>query len=880
MTTLIALLFLLLFSPTGDASAQGPVGIVVSNAIEGFDPAIDSAVVFDSSTDTVLGAVPIGPGSVGDCAISRDQTLGFVTDMANRLWIIDLTASPPALAPGTNPVIISSPGEDLSLSPDGKFVVVCDGSNVAPVSVVDIATRTEVDTFSLGQDCNSVDVCSDGSVLVSSTLTGTLRRLTIDAAGQLTDTGDALSFGSPINSYCAPGAASGVVLRQFPAEVSSFLIPGLNVVDARTLSSSSAMAGAFDPAGSRVFLRGNSPNLIDVFQYNTGTGALGASPFFTIPVSFAFTFFGIDQLAFNPTGTKLYVSEPNGSNPALSAVKVYDPSTGSLLGSVMDPSIFSPNGVCFPPATECGDGVLDFGEECDDGDPVDGDGCDSNCTTTACGNGIATGTEQCDDGNTAEGDGCDSNCTVSGCANGIVAGTEQCDDGNTNSCDGCSEACENEGFCGDAVLDPACEFCDGGGESATCDTDCTTATCGDGIVNSASGEVCDEFGESATCDSDCSAAACGDGTLNGTSGESCDGGGESTTCDVDCTAAACGDGTTNVTAGETCDDFGESATCDADCTAAACGDGTTNVTADETCDDGGESATCDVDCTAAVCGDGTTNVTAGETCDDGIESATCDADCTAAACGDGTTNVTAGETCDDGGESATCDVDCTAAVCGDGTTNVAAGETCDDGGQSATCYADCTATAATPAVLLSGKVLAIKDKATDATKRRFVVVSKDRSLQTPAVGSAGDPRANGAILTLFNPTTGKSETFALPAGSQFWKARGKKPEGKKGWRYFDKDFVNGPCKRVVVKPGRGLKAVCLAKKTPLAFSLDEPFQGEMAVTLQLGADAPFCMHFPPASVKPNRDFGTGVKRSGKGIFKAKNASAPTTCPGP
>ena len=42
-----------------------------------------------------------------------------------------------------------------------------------------------------------------------------------------------------------------------------------------------------------------------------------------------------------------------------------------------------------------------------------------------------------------------------------------------------------------------------------------------------------------------------------------DDGGESATCDADCTVAECGDGTLNVRAGEECDDGGESATCDA-----------------------------------------------------------------------------------------------------------------------------------------------------------------------------------------------------------------------------------------------------------------------------------------------------------------------------
>src|SRR5262245_54612628 len=53
----------------------------------------------------------------------------------------------------------------------------------------------------------------------------------------------------------------------------------------------------------------------------------------------------------------------------------------------------------------CGNGVLEAGEACDDGNTIDGDGCDHNCTFTACGNGIVTTGEACDDGNTIDGDG-------------------------------------------------------------------------------------------------------------------------------------------------------------------------------------------------------------------------------------------------------------------------------------------------------------------------------------------------------------------------------------------------------------------------------------------------------------------------------------------
>jgi cysteine-rich repeat protein/parallel beta-helix repeat protein len=59
----------------------------------------------------------------------------------------------------------------------------------------------------------------------------------------------------------------------------------------------------------------------------------------------------------------------------------------------------------------CGNNMLDPGENCDDGNVVDGDGCDSNCALTGCGNGIVTAGEDCDDGNVIAGDCCAGDCS-------------------------------------------------------------------------------------------------------------------------------------------------------------------------------------------------------------------------------------------------------------------------------------------------------------------------------------------------------------------------------------------------------------------------------------------------------------------------------------
>jgi cysteine-rich repeat protein len=61
----------------------------------------------------------------------------------------------------------------------------------------------------------------------------------------------------------------------------------------------------------------------------------------------------------------------------------------------------------------CGNGSVDPGEDCDDGNRIAGDGCSADCDSAeACGNGVVDQTvgEVCDDGNVVSGDACCSDC--------------------------------------------------------------------------------------------------------------------------------------------------------------------------------------------------------------------------------------------------------------------------------------------------------------------------------------------------------------------------------------------------------------------------------------------------------------------------------------
>lgn len=105
------------------------------------------------------------------------------------------------------------------------------------------------------------------------------------------------------------------------------------------------------------------------------------------------------------------------------------------------------------PDNKCGNGQVDPGEACDDGNLVGGDGCTSLCQVECnfrCGS--------CGPPNLC--------ITPGGCGDGIISGAEQCDDGPHN---------------GDPTLSNCTSLC----------TLWAPHTCGDGVVDTSSGEACD-----------------------------------------------------------------------------------------------------------------------------------------------------------------------------------------------------------------------------------------------------------------------------------------------------------------------------------------------------------------------------------------------------
>ncbi len=136
-------------------------------------------------------------------------------------------------------------------------------------------------------------------------------------------------------------------------------------------------------------------------------------------------------------------------------------------------------------------------------------------TRAVCGNGIVEPGEQCDDGNTTNGDGCDATCHVEPCytCSGMssvctpVADGTACDDG--LFCDG-TDTCDGAGSCSTHSGDPCAGNPPGSSLCDEIDNTCGSSACGDGIVSG--NEDCDvggtciggmKAGAQCTAESDC-----------------------------------------------------------------------------------------------------------------------------------------------------------------------------------------------------------------------------------------------------------------------------------------------------------------------------------------------------------------------------------------
>jgi len=286
------------------------------------------------------------------------------------------------------------------------------------------------------------------------------------------------------------------------------------------------MDGYEDPG--RTCLNGNT-NAYETVPYSDDNHYMS---FISEPVTYEsllsrqFTSRTIDLTDVANSGYGMRVFVEIETNCAGSARHVCRPGSACLANDDCESGVCA-NSVC---ADLCGNGELNDGEACDDGNKLVC-GCDQNCdgrSPQACRPGVACVLSQdCQSGACANG-------ICKGCGNGMVEPelSEVCDDGNTDACGTCNSICRA------TVTGPGCRsgtLCaaDAVCASGNCEGGVCRDVCGNGIVEAS--ETCDDHNDLA-CGS-CNTGCNGPGTGTCAVGDGCAVNGDCTS--ATCTAHAC-----------------------------------------------------------------------------------------------------------------------------------------------------------------------------------------------------------------------------------------------------------------------------------------------------------------------------------------------------
>jgi hypothetical protein len=136
----------------------------------------------------------------------------------------------------------------------------------------------------------------------------------------------------------------------------------------------------------------------------------------------------------------------------------------------------------------------------------------------------------------------------------------------------------------------------------------------------------------------------------------------------------------------------------------------------------------------------------------------------------------------------------------------------------------------------------------------LAVTAKDPLLFAPTPGGANDPSLLGATVQIDNPSTGETSSIELAASG--WVSRVGKQSGRRKWKF---SAPGSACPRATLNNARRLSIKC---KAPLGFSLDEPAQGRIVVSLNFALGHRHCLDFSGPAVIDDRP----------GRFQAKDAA--------
>ncbi len=339
-------------------------------------------------------------GGLFDVVISPNGKKAFVSNFGDsRIICLDLTnpTSPQMIGWVNIPFF----AEDMSITPDGKYVLCTDGGFSSRVAVIDAASRTVINNYALpgGRQAQCVEIAANGKtvmvadywncaahVLILDPATGALayaKSFYLDGArlpaGVLLppDFWKAQFLMRPVNINISPDGRTAVANDVNMDQIAVFRIDGPGNVVMTQITGTyprkpqyqqpiqeiyvSGQSFAFTPNGTKLFAYGNyhratviSSFRSEVLVYDVVAAGKLKPAYVTIPLTptrGTSQLFGVDCMAVDPSGRFLYVTNPtlSGGDLVVSIIKV---ATNSFLRNIwlVDPpynSIGLPTGIAF-----------------------------------------------------------------------------------------------------------------------------------------------------------------------------------------------------------------------------------------------------------------------------------------------------------------------------------------------------------------------------------------------------------------------------------------------------------------------------------------------------------------------------------------------------
>jgi YVTN family beta-propeller protein len=527
--------------------------------------------VIDTATNIVTATVPVGNGPLGVAVTPNGAKVYVANGNSNNVSVINTATNTVVATIG-----VGALPWGVAVAPDGSRAYVANRLS-ASVSVINTATDTVIATIPIGANPLELDVSPDGT-RVYVTRTGAGGLAVINATTNTLLTTVATTGGYTAGVIVIPQGTKAYVTHYRVLDGGS---PTVSVVSTASNTEISTIpvdlapwAITTSPDGTRVYVSHQDSSTVKVI--NTATDTVTATVTgFSQPIGVSCT----------PDGSRLYVAELGSTN-----ARVVNTATNTITATVpLGMSAISVGRFIVPPSPLCGNGLVQVGEQCDDGNGTNGDGCDNNCTVTGCGNGITTSGEQCDDANLIAGDCCSATCQYEASGSPCAADINECTD----------DECDGAGTCmhPNSVLGTPCtpdgnvctdDECDGAGgcgvpNIAPCDDTifCNGAdTCNGGACTQNAGNPCPGHDVGPSCNDSCTEAGGGSCTAADVSGTSCDDG-------LFCTAIDTCDGAgTCVGSGNPCPGHNVGPNCNDSCTEAGGGSCTAADTDGTGCADG------------------------------------------------------------------------------------------------------------------------------------------------------------------------------------------------------------------------------------------------------------------------------------------------------